>query len=186
MPRTRIDIDARIDYLSVLDEKGTTDSDLEPDIPDNLLLSLHESMVLGGRFDERMLSLQRQGRIGTFPPISGQEAAHLGAVANLQPSDWFIPAFRETAAELCRGRTLEEILLYYGGYNEGGRVADGRNDLERDPYNRGDAGDLFGKTDGIALAYHTNPSSRRWDRSDSELVIANIGRRGKSIAFEIQ
>lgn len=129
MPRTRIDIDDRIDYLSVLDENGKLDSDLEPDIPDDLLLKLHESMVLGRRFDERMLSLQRQGRIGTFPPISGQEAAHLGAVANLEPSDWFIPAFRETAAELYRGRSLENILLYYGGHNEGGRVDDGRNDL---------------------------------------------------------
>ena len=38
-------------------------------------------MLLGRRFDERMLRLQRQGRIGTFAPIKGQEAAQIGSVA---------------------------------------------------------------------------------------------------------
>jgi len=38
-------------------------------------------MLLARRFGERLLNLQRQGRIGTFPPIKGQEAAHLGAAA---------------------------------------------------------------------------------------------------------
>jgi TPP-dependent pyruvate/acetoin dehydrogenase alpha subunit len=43
--------------------------------------ALHRTMLLARRFDERLLNLQRQGRIGTFPPVKGQEAAHLGAVA---------------------------------------------------------------------------------------------------------
>jgi hypothetical protein len=64
--------------------------------------------------------------------------------------------------------------------------ADGRNDLERDPNNRGDAGDLFGKVDGVALDYGTFPSSRGWDQSDSELVIANITKKSKSIKFDVQ
>ncbi len=76
-------------------------------------------MLLGRRFDERMLDLQRQGRIGTFPPIKGQEAAQIGAVALLRDSDWLAPSFRETAAEIMRGRSLESLLLYYNGYNEG-------------------------------------------------------------------
>ncbi len=54
------------------------DDALEPDLPAELLLRLHRSMLLGRRFDERMLKLQRQGRIGTFAPIKGQEAAQAG------------------------------------------------------------------------------------------------------------
>ena len=64
--------------------------------------------------------------------------------------------------------------------------ADGRNDLERDPYNRGDAGDLFGSVEGIAIDYGTNPSTRRWDQSDSEMVLSNIGEIGETITFEIK
>ncbi|MCJ7830062.1 MAG: pyruvate dehydrogenase (acetyl-transferring) E1 component subunit alpha [Desulfobacterales bacterium] len=129
MPRKKIAIADRIDYLSILDEKGKLDKKLEPKIPDELLLRLHRAMLLARRFDERQLSLQRQGRIGTFPPITGQEAAHLGAAAALRASDWMVPAFRETAAELWRGRTMESILLSNAGYNEGGFIPEGINNL---------------------------------------------------------
>ena len=86
-------------------------------------------MLLARRFDERLLSLQRQGRIGTFPPISGQEAAHLGAAAVLKPDDWMVPAFREMAADIWRGRPLDSIIVYNNGFSEGGRVPADRNDM---------------------------------------------------------
>lgn len=118
-----------IEYLSILDENGTLESALEPGIGDDLHLKMFRAMLLGRRFDERMLDLQRQGRIGTFPPTKGQEAAHVGAVALLRDSDWLVPAFRETAAEIMRGRSMESVLLYYSGYNEGTRIPDTQRDL---------------------------------------------------------
>jgi TPP-dependent pyruvate/acetoin dehydrogenase alpha subunit len=83
MPRREINIPEKTEYLSILSESGELDRALEPDIPDDLLLRLFRTMLLARKFDERLLNLQRQGRIGTFPPISGQEAAHLGATAVL-------------------------------------------------------------------------------------------------------
>ncbi len=129
MPRTEITIAQTIERLSILDENGTLDTDLEPDIPKENLLALHRAMLLGRGFDERMLHLQRQGRIGTFPPIKGQEAAQIGAVFHLRDSDWLVPAFRETAAEILRGRSLESVMLYYNGYNEGTRIPQDQRDL---------------------------------------------------------
>jgi pyruvate dehydrogenase E1 component alpha subunit len=119
----------QIDYLSILDEAGNVDAGLEPDMSEDLLLKLLRAMILGREFDARLLSLQRQGRIGTFPPITGQEASQLGTVAALRSSDWMAPAFRETAAEIWRGRSLESVILANNGFNEGGRVDDDRNDL---------------------------------------------------------
>ncbi len=69
MPRETIELPLDVEYLSILDEDGNLDEDLEPDLSDDLLLDLHRAMLLGRRFDERMLRLQRQGRIGTFAPI---------------------------------------------------------------------------------------------------------------------
>ncbi len=129
MPRKKINIDARVEYLSILNESGRLDEKLEPQIPDELLLQLYRTMLLARRFDERQLNLQRQGRIGTFPPIKGQEAAHLGAVALLRPTDWTAPSFREGAAELWRGRSLESIILFNNGFSEGGYISPDRNDL---------------------------------------------------------
>lgn len=129
MPRHPVELSSPVETLSVLDEDGNLDRDLEPEVAEEILLRLHWFMVLGRRFDERMLNLQRQGRIGTFAPIKGQEAAQLGAVAALSPRDWMVPSFRETAAQLWRGTPMESVLLYFGGYDEGGRIPDGQNDL---------------------------------------------------------
>jgi pyruvate dehydrogenase E1 component alpha subunit len=118
-----------VDYLSILDQDGNLDKNLEPDIPDDRLLWIHHMMLLARRFDERMLKLQRQGRIGTFAPVQGQEASQLGTAAVLRDSDWLVPAFREVAAEMARGKTMEGILLSYGGFNQGATVANGRNNL---------------------------------------------------------
>lgn len=119
MPRKKIDIPCDVEYLSILTEKGEVDKELEPDLSEELLIRLYRTMVLSRRFDERSLSLQRQGRIGTFAPITGQEA-QIGAVAALQPTDWFAPSFRETGAQLWRGVGMDLILLYNGGFRNPG------------------------------------------------------------------
>jgi pyruvate dehydrogenase E1 component alpha subunit len=122
-------ISDKVEHLSILNEKGELDASLEPDISEELHLKLHRTILLARKFDERLLNLQRQGRIGTFPPISGQEAAQLGAVALLRPSDWMVPAFRETAAEIWRGRSLESVIIYNNGYSEGAEIPPDLNNL---------------------------------------------------------
>jgi pyruvate dehydrogenase E1 component alpha subunit len=129
MGRKILALNNDVEYLSILDENGKVDADLEPDIDNTVHHKMFRSMLLGRRFDERMIDLQRQGRIGTFPPIKGQEASQIGAVALLQDSDWMVPSFRETAAEIMRGRTMESVLLYYNGFNEGTVIPDKQKDL---------------------------------------------------------
>lgn len=80
-----------MDYLSVLDEGGNLDKDLVPDISDDLLLAMRRCTLLSRRFDERMLNMQRQGSIGIFALVKGQEAAQVGSVAALEKSDWMVP-----------------------------------------------------------------------------------------------
>lgn len=129
MPRTAIDLPYRIEHLSILDEHGNLDRELEPDIPDDLLLRMYRTMLMSRRFDARMIDLQRQGRIGTFPPTTGHEAAHVGTVAVLNESDWLVPSYREVGAELWRGRKPENVLLYWAAFEEGAEVEPWRNDL---------------------------------------------------------
>lgn len=129
MPRKKIALPYEVEHLSILNEKGELDKALEPEIPAELLLQLHKAMLLGRRLDERLLSLQRQGRIGTFPPITGQEASQLGAVAPLLPTDFLVPSFRETAAQIYRGAPMEAVILNFGGYNEGALLIQEGNDL---------------------------------------------------------
>jgi pyruvate dehydrogenase E1 component alpha subunit len=129
MPRQVIDLPEQVEYLSILDEQGNLDEDLEPDIPNDLLLKLQRGMLLARRFDERMLKLQREGRLGTFAPLKGQEASQIGAVATLRESDWMVQSYRDHAAGLWRGQSLYGYLLVYGGYFQGNQVAEGLRNL---------------------------------------------------------
>src|SRR6266540_1837997 len=129
MPRTPLEPRFTIEHLSILDSDGNLDAALEPEIPAEELKRLHRAMLLGRRLDERMVKLQRQGRIGTFAPIKGQEAAQIGSVATLQPTDWTVPSFRETAVMLWRGWPIEKLLLLFAGYLEGGQPGPQQRDL---------------------------------------------------------
>lgn len=122
MPREVVELPYQVDYLSILDEDGNLDEELEPELSEDFLLQLHRSLLLNRRLDERMLNLQRQGRIGTFAPVKGQEASEIAAVAALKPEDWLIQSYRDQAAAIWRGQSPESFLLVYGGYYQGNEL----------------------------------------------------------------
>lgn len=108
-----------VQHLQVLDPDGILDESLEPELTDEQRLALYRAMSLARVGDERMLKLQRQGRVGTFAPSTGQEAAVCGATLALSPEDWFVGTFRELGGWLMRGMPLESTLLYHSGFEEG-------------------------------------------------------------------
>ena len=67
---------------------------------------IYRGMVLIRTLDERMMTLQRQGRVGFYGACTGQEAACVGSAYALRQSDWIFPALREGAAMLLRGFPL--------------------------------------------------------------------------------
>jgi len=129
MPRHAIETELPLDYLSILDENGEADAELEPGLPDGPLLDGFRTMLLARRFDERRLKLQRSGRIGTFAPVNGQEAAQVGTISTLRPSDWHVPSYRETAANFWRGVDPADILVFDAGYNEGAKLPEDTRNL---------------------------------------------------------
>src|SRR6266540_2751000 len=123
MPRITLEPRFQVQYLSVLDSDGNLDTALEPKLAGEDLRALYRAMVLGRRLDERMVRLQRQGRIGTFAPTKGQEASQMGSAFTLRRIDWMVPSFRETAAMIWRGWPIEKLLLFFAGHLEGGQPA---------------------------------------------------------------
>ena len=96
--------------VRLLEDDGTVTNGKDPGLDDETLLYLYEQMVQVREFDRRMLMLQRQGRIGFYGPILGQEAATVGSVAALEHRDWIFPALREGAAAMMRGLSLTEAI----------------------------------------------------------------------------
>ncbi|MCA9533128.1 MAG: thiamine pyrophosphate-dependent dehydrogenase E1 component subunit alpha [Myxococcales bacterium] len=78
--------------------------------PRALKLKLYRAMLLSRRLDERLMALQRQGRIGFHVGHRGEEAAIVGAAAALREQDWLVPCYREFGALLMRGAPLATYL----------------------------------------------------------------------------
>src|SRR5262245_36531475 len=73
-------------------------------------------MMLSRAFDARATALQRQGRLGTYSPVKGQEASVVGSSLALDPAtDWIAPSYRELPALVRHGHSLERILAGYMG-----------------------------------------------------------------------
>ena len=108
-----------VSYLQILDENGKLDEKLEPRLSKAELIKLYRDMVFAREIDQRMLKLQRQGRVGTFGPNTGQEAISCAAAAAMGEKDWFVGAFRELGGRLVRGEEPHLAYLFHNGYEEG-------------------------------------------------------------------
>ncbi|MBI4718381.1 MAG: pyruvate dehydrogenase (acetyl-transferring) E1 component subunit alpha [Planctomycetes bacterium] len=129
MPRKPIKTKPKVEYLSILDETGRIDEALDPKLDADRSLYLYRLMVIARRMDERCINMQRQGRIGTYGPCRGQEAAHCAATLVMEPEDWIVHAFREPGSFYHRGWPLETVLKFWGGYEEGCQPPAGARDL---------------------------------------------------------
>lgn len=113
-----------ISYMQILDEKGNLDKELEPKLTDDQRILLYKNMLRARQQDSKMLKLQRQGRIGTFGPCTGQEAPTCGAALAMTDKDWMVTAFRELGGRLSMGEPLTAGLLFHNGYEEGNAIPD--------------------------------------------------------------
>ena len=103
----------------ILRPDGSLNQELEPpDIPPQDLLRIYRTMLLNRRVDERMITLQRQGRIGFYIASIGEEAAVLGSVYPLRDTDWIVPCYRELGAALYRGFPLFKLFCQLFGNSE--------------------------------------------------------------------
>jgi pyruvate dehydrogenase E1 component alpha subunit len=120
------------------------------------LLRLYRALVLTRTFDTKAIALQRTGRLGTYASSLGQEAISVGVAAAMQPSDVFVPSFREHGAQLWRGVTLKELFLYWGGDERGNDFAGPREDFP----NCVPVGSHVPHAVGVALAFRLRGEKR--------------------------
>jgi len=109
----------------LLDEDGALVGDPgEVTLPDEALLRLYRWMVLNRALDERMVTLQRQGRIGFYIGSIGEEATVIGTAAGMEETDWIFPCYREHGAALLRGMPLATFMC--GLFGNAGDAMKGR------------------------------------------------------------
>jgi pyruvate dehydrogenase E1 component alpha subunit len=90
------------------------------DIDDEALRGLYRDMVLVRRADREANAMQRQGQLGIWVPLLGQEAAQIGSGRALKPGDMAFPSYREHGVAYTRGIDLREVLGIFRCTDHGG------------------------------------------------------------------
>ncbi|NIH86163.1 pyruvate dehydrogenase (acetyl-transferring) E1 component subunit alpha [Amycolatopsis granulosa] len=91
-------------------------SDIDPDA----LRGLYRDMVLVRRADREANAMQRQGQLGIWVPLLGQEAAQVGSGRALRPQDMAFPSYREHGVAYTRGVDFKELLGIFRCTDHGG------------------------------------------------------------------
>ena len=151
-----------------LDEDGELLADKQP-MSDEMALEGYRVMLRGRRFDERSVSLQRQGRMVTLAPGIGQEAATVGAAMAIDARrDWFVPQYRELAGQLWHGYPLRLAFLWHVGHPIAFQIPEG---LKMLPFQAAIAGQL---PQAVGLAWGMKL------KKDPGVVLAIFGDGGTS------
>lgn len=111
------------EMFQVLDAVGNEVGPVPDGLSDEMLTEMLRMMIFGRSFDRRAISLQRRGKLGTFAPMSGQEAIPVGSVAALERErDWVVPQYREQLAMLAWGLDLGTYFLQRQGHPAGAEL----------------------------------------------------------------
>jgi 2-oxoisovalerate dehydrogenase E1 component alpha subunit len=121
--------------VRVLGDDGSLDAERDPGLLPAQLVELYRHLVTTRIVDERLLMLQRQGRIGFHVGSLGEEAAIVGPAYALLPQDWLFPCYREFGAALVRGLSFERLMDNVFG--NAGDVVKGRQMPDHYTYRQG-------------------------------------------------
>ncbi|MUK88679.1 pyruvate dehydrogenase (acetyl-transferring) E1 component subunit alpha [Ornithinibacillus sp. L9] len=114
--------------LKIMDDQGNLlEESYREKLDKQLVYQFYYHMCRIRTFDQKAKNLQRQGRIGTYPPFEGQEAAQVGSALALGPNDWMFPTYRDHGAMLTFGSDMIRTFLYWNGRVEGCVPPNGKN-----------------------------------------------------------
>ena len=113
------------EMFQILKPDGSLQPGEKSPLNDLETINLYKKMLFIRLADQKALMLQRQGRMGTYAPVWGQEACQVGSASMLKKGDWVFPAFRELGAALMMEIPLKTIFLYWMGNEEGSRAPEG-------------------------------------------------------------
>jgi len=94
--------------------------DYDIDLTDEQYRELYRDLVLVRRIDIEATALQRQGELGIWAALLGQEAAQVGSGRALRPQDFAFPTYREHGVAWCKGVDPLRLLGLFRGASNGG------------------------------------------------------------------
>lgn len=147
----------QVPYVQVLDVNGrVVDDSLMPELSPEELRELMRKMVFTRIWDGRAVKLTRQGRLGFYAPVAGQEASMIGSEAATLKDDFLLPSYRDIPQAVWHGWPLYQAFLYSRGHQHGGEFPPGVNVVTPQII----IGAQIVQTAGVALAFKLREEKR--------------------------
>ncbi len=122
-------IELEFPIKQIVDKNGElVDKSYESIVTKEMSQDFYRHMVRIRTLDRKCINLQRQGRLGTYPPIEGQEAAQVGSALALEDDDWMYPTYRDHAACNIFAKSIYNLSIWLGRV-EGNVPPKGKNIL---------------------------------------------------------
>ncbi|EYR62655.1 pyruvate dehydrogenase [Actinotalea ferrariae CF5-4] len=167
------------------DGTRTPDPEYEPwveDVDADRLVALYEDLVVVRRLDVEATALQRQGQLGLWPPLLGQEAAQVGSARVLRRDDFVFSSYRENAVAYCRGVDLTDMVKVWRGTANSGwdpfavgmatpQIIIGAQTLHATGWAIGAVKD---GTDAVAVAYFGDGATSQGDVNEAMVFSASF------------
>jgi pyruvate dehydrogenase E1 component alpha subunit len=116
--------------IQILSPEGkVVNPGLMPQLTDEQLRELMRKMVFTRIWDQRAIALNRQGRLGFYAPVAGQEASMIGSQSALSKEDFILPSYRDIPQAVWHGLPLYQAFHYSRGHYHGGQIPEGVNVL---------------------------------------------------------
>ncbi|HEY4268377.1 MAG TPA: pyruvate dehydrogenase (acetyl-transferring) E1 component subunit alpha [Galbitalea sp.] len=152
------------------------------DIDADALVALLEDLTVVRRIDVEATALQRQGELGLWPPLLGQEASQIGSARALREDDFVFTSYRENAVAYCRGVQLGDLVKVWRGTAFSGwnpfdvgmatpQVIIGAQTLHATGYAMGCKKD---GVDSVAVAYFGDGATSQGDVNEAMIFAASF------------
>ncbi|RAL21877.1 pyruvate dehydrogenase (acetyl-transferring) E1 component subunit alpha [Thermoflavimicrobium daqui] len=123
-----LNMEKEFKMLQILDTEGKlVKGQKAPNLSDDELKDIYRWMLRLRVYDALSIKLNRQGRLGFYAPLGGQEACQIGSMAALRKTDWLFPSYRDLGASLYHGWSIKDTYLWSRGQINGMKIPDDVN-----------------------------------------------------------
>lgn len=158
-----------IETFRILAQDGTVvNKEDMPELSDDQLRELMRRMVFTRVWDQRAVNLARQGRLGFYAPVSGQEATMIGSEFALNKDDFILPGYRDIPQLYWHGYPMYQAFLWSRGHQHGGEIPEDVHVLVPQII----IGAQYVQTSGVAMAFK--------QRGEKRVAITYTGDGGSS------
>lgn len=103
-------VEHALKLIRVLRFNGEADGDWKPDLSADQLREGLRHMMRTRAMDERMFTMQRQGKMSFYMKSTGEEAVSVGHAMALRDEDMTFPTYRQQGILIARGASMKEMM----------------------------------------------------------------------------